>query len=255
MYCPECGVILKNHENLCHQCGRDLHELYELEKKKTTKLIMVIVGVICVPIIIITTYFYLGMTAIYLSLLVLSVAFLVRLFHPVESFNDAKVGKCCPNCYNMYLNVSFCIKCGYDLRGIIGFSTLTGYDLKIHEKYIKVSRYYLNQGRRIYVCTGKYALMHIRNLHVSYKCGRFLSRLPCLVFEYNPLYIDSKGKPKDKYTFRITILEKLAPQIEEAISDPLFQKARSNDPYPAEENPLPDDYDPEKVKEVRIWEK
>lgn len=248
MYCPKCGMRIKKHENVCPKCGRDLQALHELEKNKYGKLIIIIIGLICVPIIIIPTYFYIGMAAIYLSLVILAVVIIIRLQHPSESFNDAEIGKCCPNCYNMYLNVDFCIKCGYDLRETIASSSGTGYDLEIREKYIQISRYYLNNGRRNYVCTSKYAMIHIRNLHISYnKCGRFLSRLPCLIFEYNPLYIDDKGKPKDKYTFKITILKKLAPQIEKAIYNPIFDQARSNEPYPVED-PLPMDYDPDKVE-------
>ncbi|EKQ53252.1 MAG: hypothetical protein B655_1402 [Methanobacterium sp. Maddingley MBC34] len=248
MFCPECGVELQDHENVCPKCGRDLHDLHELEEKNLKKLIIVIIGVICVPIMVITTYLYIGMVAIYLSLIVLSVAFIIYLIYGNKDSNHAKIEKCCPKCYNMYLNVDFCFKCGYDLRELIGFSTWTGYDLEIHEKYIKISRYYLNRGMRNYVCTGKYAMIHIRNLHVQYnKCGRFLSKLPCLVFEYDPFYIDEKGKPKDKYIFKITILKKLAPQIEKAISDPIFLKARSNEPYPVKD-PLPQDYNPRKVK-------
>ncbi len=249
MYCPECGVKLNEDEHVCHKCGRDLHALHKLKKKNYKKLIIAIIGIICIPIIMITAYFYIGMSAIYLSLVILFVVFIIRLKHPTESFDDAEIGKCCPNCYNMYLNVDFCFKCGYDLGEIIAFSTWTGYDLEIRDKYIQISKYYLIKGMRKYVCTSKYALIHIRNLHVSYnKCGRFLSRLPCLVFEYNPLYVDFTGEPKDKYTFRITILKKLAPQIEEAILNPVFDQARSNDPYPAEENHFPNDYDPKKIE-------
>ncbi|MFA0834346.1 MAG: zinc-ribbon domain-containing protein [Methanobacterium formicicum] len=251
MFCPECGVELKKKEYVCPYCGRDLHDLYKLEKKSLNKLVIVIIGVTCVPIIVITAYLYMGMAAIYLSLVLLAVVFIIYLICRTEDLDYSKIGKCCPNCYNMYLNINFCFKCGYNLTKIIGFSTWTGYDLEIREKYIKISRYYLNNGMRNYVCTGKYALIHIRNLHVKYnKCGRFLSKLPCLVFEYDPFYIDNKGKPKDKYVFRITILKKLAPQIEKAITDPIFWKSRSNEPYPVK-NPLPQDYDPEMVKKIK----
>jgi len=53
------------------------------------------------------------------------------------------------------------------------------------------------------------------------------------MFDYNPQYLENPwGKVRNSdRTIRVCILKNFAPKIEKAIKDPVFEKARSNDPF------------------------
>jgi hypothetical protein len=249
MYCPSCGIKIKDEET-CPVCGADLTAIQKMDEKNRKSIYYILIADF---IVIGIMYYFFKEAAFFVGFIIIFGTLLIGFLSRKTSGNTSQIGKCCPNCYNMYLNGDHCIACGYHLDEILGFSTWTGYDFELYGEYFKISKYMLMRGERVYICTDNYPVKHMRNLKVRYKCAGWFSRLPCVEFDFDPQHIETDGKLKSKYTFKIAILKKLAPQIETVINDPLFENARSDDPYPLDKTPLQMDYVPKVLdKEKKV---
>lgn len=234
MYCPSCREKI-NDETVCPKCGEDVTAAQKMQGKKKRNIYGILIGDL---IIIGISYFFINSIIWYVTFIILlGLATLTLYYGYVKNLgNLAPIGKCCYNCSNMYLNSNYCIECGTDLRNELGFSyyhsSLGNYELRIKEDSFRITKYNYAQGLRVNACSNNYPVEHMRNLRVS-KYRRGFVRTPCIIFDFDPeeMHIYHPGPKKSNNIFKIPILKPLAPQIENAINDPIFEKARINDPY------------------------
>lgn len=223
--CPYCGTENEDNITKCSNCG---HELNQSFIKKNIKIIAII-GVIIVFSIVIN-YFFKGL-GVFLAILLISCVFVLRGLPTDKNIKEA--ADLCPNCQTPYHDESVCSNCGYDLSKVLGFATGNFYDVEITREYIKFTRYVLVKGERAFNSgSSLFQVDKIRNLRLVPGKGWF-SKLPCLMFDYNPQYLENPwGKVRNSdRAICVCVLKNFAPKIEKAIKNAVFEKARSNDPF------------------------
>ena len=228
LYCPQCGLRHLISSRNCSSCGEDMGGgLNYLKKSNHFENVFFIVMSLACILFFTKNLFYSELVV--LSLIPLGLYFFYCSISDETSTSKPIYNRYCPKCQNSNFNRNYCIKCGYNLKDILGYVKTYRYDIEMNINFINIyQKIYLehNDGWPSILSPKTFKLDKIENLSLS-SCKKIISHKPCLTFDYlgrkckNPL----ARKYGDKCVVTVDLDNRTVNELKRILSRDVYQKS------------------------------
>jgi hypothetical protein len=223
MYCSQCGLKNRYAENYCFSCGESLNEgLYHIKKEKHIEIMFFIIMSLGCVLLFSNHQFYSELVVFTIIPLALYKFFSSKKFTSTE-FSS----KFCPKCQHSNFNKNYCIKCGYNLKNVLGYVKTDRYDIEMNKNYINIypKKYFEhNDGASSRFSAKTFELAKIEKIRIS-SCKKLISSGQC--FKFNYLDTDCKKLPylkkqEDKCIVQIDLSKRNIEEFDRILSSGFY---------------------------------
>ena len=130
---------------ICKSCGKDLKKGMDHLKIARYRAIIVITFGVLLTVFIVTSKYGYDYFQYFLYAIFFIAGFSI-LFLEIWSPSYGQRNRYCPKCEHSNFNEKFCINCGYNLEGILGYFITNNYDIEMNKNYINIYRKYASES-------------------------------------------------------------------------------------------------------------